>query len=150
MTDPLHIVCPHCDAINRVPQERLRQGGKCGVCHRPLFDGHPVALDDVARFDKHTARSDIPVLVDAWAAWCGPCRMMAPIFQEAAPALEPSVRLAKVDSDKVPEVLQRYGIQSIPTLLLLHHGRGIGRSTGVMALPQLVAWTKRHADSVAA
>jgi thioredoxin 2 len=150
MTDLVHIVCPHCDAINRVPQQRLREGGKCGSCHRALFDGHPVALDDVARFDKHTMRNDIPVLVDAWAAWCGPCRMMAPIFQEAAAALEPGVRLVKVDSDKVPEVLQRYGIQSIPTLMLLHHGREVGRNTGVMALPQLVAWTRRHADSVAA
>ncbi len=150
MSDPLHIVCPHCDAINRVPQQRLREGGKCGVCHRPLFDGQPVALDDMARFDKHATRNDVPVLVDVWAAWCGPCRTMAPIFQQAASALEPGIRLAKVDSDKVPGVLQRYGIQSIPTLMLLHHGREIGRSTGVMPLPQLVAWTKRHVDGVAA
>jgi thioredoxin 2 len=150
MADALHIVCSHCDAINRVPRERLREGGKCGSCHRPLFEKHPVALNSAARFGKHAERSDIPLLVDFWASWCGPCRTMAPIFEQAATQLEPDVRLAKVDSDAVPELLQRYSIQSIPTLMLVHHGWEIARQSGVMPLAQLLAWTREHVDGVKA
>ena len=112
MTSALHIVCPHCDSINRLPRERLRDRAKCGSCHRPLYEGRPAALDSAARFDKHARHSDILLLVDFWAAWCGPCRAMAPVFEEAT-QLEPELRLIKVDSDAVPELLQRYGIQSI-------------------------------------
>ena len=108
MTSALHIVCPHCDAINRVPRERLREHAKCGSCHLPLYEGRPAALNSAARFDRHAKHSDIPLLVDFWAAWCGPCRSMAPIFEQAAAQLEPEVRLVKVDSDAVPELLQRY------------------------------------------
>jgi thioredoxin 2 len=150
MADALHIVCPHCDAINRVPRERLRNGGKCGSCHRPLFEGRPAALDSAARFNKHAERSDIPLLVDFWASWCGPCRTMAPIFEQAATQLEPDVRLVKVDSDAVPELLQRFSIQSIPTLMLVHHGREIARQSGIMPLTQLLAWTREHASGVKA
>ena len=148
MASALHIVCPHCDAINRVPRERLREGAKCGSCHRPLYEGRPAALDGVARFDKHANHSDIPLLVDFWAAWCGPCRAMAPTFEQAATQLEPHVRLIKVDGDAVPELLQRFSIQSIPTLMLVHRGRVIARQSGVMPLPQLLAWTREHADGV--
>jgi thioredoxin 2 len=101
MTTTLHIVCPHCDAINRLPRERLRDGGKCGSCHRPLYEGQPAALDSVVRFDRHATHSDIPLLVDLWATWCGPCRAMAPIFEQAATQLKPDLRLVKVDSDAV-------------------------------------------------
>ena len=148
MTSALHIVCPHCDSINRVPRERLRERGKCGSCHRALYEGRPTALDSAARFDKHAKRSDIPALVDFWAAWCGPCRAMAPIFEQAATQLEPDVRLIKVDSDAAPELLQRYGIQSIPTLMLLHHGREIARQSGAVSLPLLLAWARERVDGV--
>jgi thioredoxin 2 len=148
MTSALHIVCPHCDAINRVPRERLGEGGKCGSCHRPLYEGRPAALNSVARFDKHAKHSDIPLLVDFWAAWCGPCRTMAPIFEQAATKLEPDVRLVKVDSDAVPELLQRFSIQAIPTLMLVHRGREIARKPGVMPLGQLLAWTREYVDGV--
>ena len=148
MTSALHIVCSHCDSINRVPRERLREGGKCGSCHRPLFEGRPAALNSVARFDKHATHSDIPLLADFWASWCGPCRAMAPIFEQTAKELEPDVRLVKVDGDAVPELLHRFGIQSIPTLMLVHHGREIARKSGVMSLPQLLAWTREHVEGV--
>jgi thioredoxin 2 len=148
LASALHIVCPHCDSINRVPRERLRGRGKCGSCHRPLYEGRPASLDSAARFDKHAKHSDIPLLVDFWAAWCGPCKAMAPIFEKAATELEPEVRLVKVNSDAAPELLQRFGIQGIPTLMLVHHGREIARQSGVMPLPRLLAWTREHVDGV--
>src|SRR4051812_18923959 len=127
MTAMLNVVCPHCDTVNRVPRERLSDGGKCGACHKALFERQPVALNSAARFDRHATLSDIPLLVDFWAAWCGPCRAMAPIFAQAASELEPQVRLVKVDTDAARELLQRFSIQSIPTLMLMHHGREIAR-----------------------
>src|SRR3979490_92978 len=146
MTGKLQIVCPHCDATTRLPPERLREPSKCGSCHQPLFEGRPVALNNAARFDRHARNSDIPLLVDFWAAWCGPCRSMAPIFEQAATQLEPDVRLIKVDSDAAPELLQRFSIQSIPTLMLVHRDREIARKWGGMPLPQLLEWPREHVD----
>jgi thioredoxin 2 len=143
MSDPLHIVCPHCQAVNRVPPERLGADPACGKCHQALFDGHPVALD-AAGFDKHLARNDIPMLVDFWAPWCGPCRMMAPEFVKAAAQLEPRVRLAKVDTEAEPSLGARYDIRSIPTLALFRGGREVARQAGAMQSAGIVQWARSH------
>jgi thioredoxin 2 len=116
----------------------------------PAIGRWPIALNSAARFYKHANHSDIPLLVDFWAAWCGPCRAMAPIFEQAATEFEPNLRLVKVDSDAVPELLQRFSIQSIPTLILVHRGREIARRSGVMPLPQLLAWTREHVEGAKA
>ena len=145
MNDPLHIVCPHCDTINRVPQAKLSAGGRCGHCHQPLFEAKPLMLDS-ARFARHAEKSDLLLLIDFWAAWCGPCRAMAPAFERAAQSLEPALRLAKVNVDEEPALAQRFGISSIPTLVLVQHGRELDRIMGARSEADLVAWaTNRRA-----
>lgn len=139
MSDSLHIVCPHCDAVNRIPKARLNEQPKCGKCHRPLFTAHPVELT-AANFNKHISRSDIPVLVDFWAPWCGPCKMMAPQFEQAAAQLEPRVRLAKVNTEAEQALGAQYGIRSIPTLALFKGGREIARQPGAMGATDIARW----------
>ena len=141
MSDSLHLVCPHCHAINRVPAARLGQAPNCGQCHRPLFEAHPLELT-AATFDKHISRNDIPLLVDFWAPWCGPCKMMAPQFAQAAGLLEPQVRMAKVNTEAEQGLGAQYGIRSIPTLALFRGGREIARQPGAMGAQDIVNWVR--------
>jgi len=143
MDNPLHIVCPHCDAVNRLPQARLAENPACGKCSQPLFNAHPVALTQHT-FAKAISRNDIPVLVDFWAPWCGPCKMMAPQFEQAAKTLEPRVRLAKVDTEAEQTLGAQYGIRSIPTLALFKGGKEIARQAGAMGTADIVRWAHSH------
>ena len=135
----LNIVCPHCNTINRVPEARLGDAPVCGSCGKKLFVGQPAELT-AANFDRHTGRNDIPVVVDFWAAWCGPCRMMAPHFARAAGELEPRMRLAKLDTEAAADIAGRYGIRSIPTLIVFDHGREVARQSGAMDSRALHRW----------
>lgn len=136
---PIIVVCPHCASANRLPAQRLADKPVCGKCSRPLFDGHPIELDEAA-FDAHVGRNDIPVVVDFWAPWCGPCHMMAPAVAQAARQLEPRYRLAKLNTDELQAIAGRYGIRSIPTLILFHHGQEVARQSGAMDAGSLVRW----------
>jgi thioredoxin 2 len=141
---PLLIACPRCGAMNRLARARLAQAPGCGKCHQPLFAGKPVALN-AASFDNHALRSDLPLLVDFWAPWCGPCLSMAPQFAAAAAQLEPQVRLAKVDTEAEPALGARFDIRSIPTMVLLRGGHEIARQSGAVGTAQIVAWVRAQA-----
>ena len=143
MRELRHIVCPRCQTINRVLHARLAEGPKCGQCHERLFTAHPIALT-AADFDMHATRSDILLVVDFWALWCGPCRMMAPAYEQAAKILEPHVRLAKVNTEEEQALAARFGIQSIPTVMLLRGGREVARQSGALGAQDIVQWVRAH------
>ena len=143
MQDAHHIVCPHCHTTNRVKASDRRNAPDCGSCHKPLFVAHTVALDEAA-FDKHIARNQIPVLVDFWAPWCGPCRQMAPALEQATAQLEPQVRVVKVNTEEAQALGARFNIRTIPTLALFVGGREVARQAGAMGAADIVRWTQSH------
>jgi len=137
----LNVACPHCHTANRVPAHRLGDAPKCGSCSGPLFGGHPVELAE-ADFDRHLANTELPVVVDFWAPWCGPCRAMAPVYERAARELEPKVRLAKVNTDEAQALAARLDIRGIPTLAIFERGREVARTAGAMSLARFVEWVR--------
>jgi thioredoxin 2 len=140
----VHVVCPACGAINRIPAERPALHAKCGTCHQKLFSGKPVAAD-AATFERHITRNNIPVIVDFWASWCGPCIAMAPAYERAASELEPEYRLLKVNTEAEQSLAARYGIRSIPTLMLFMKSREVARRAGASDTRGIVSWAKAHA-----
>jgi thioredoxin 2 len=141
MADMLLVACPACHTLNRMPRDKLAEGpgGKCGQCGTALFAGRPISLS-AASFERHAVRSDLPLLVDFWAPWCGPCQAMAPQFEKAAQRLEPAIRLAKLNTDEERELAARFDIRGIPTMILFRHGREVARKSGVLDAAGIAAW----------
>jgi thioredoxin 2 len=146
MSVSLHLVCPHCQATIRVPSEKLTQGPKCGQCHQAVFTGHPIELT-AATYAKQLERNDIPVVVDFWAPWCGPCRTMAPQFEQATKQLEPHVRFAKINTEVEQSLGARFNIRSIPTMKLFLHGKELASQSGAMSAQDIMRWVNTVAPS---
>jgi len=139
----IHITCPHCEVTNRVPENRLAQHPKCGKCHQALFTAKPVELNS-KNFSKLISNTNIPVIVDFWAEWCGPCKMMAPIFEQTAAIIEPKARLAKLNTEFSQDIASQYGIRSIPTLVVFKNGKEVSRQAGAMDQGNLVRFIKAN------
>ena len=135
----MHTTCPSCGAVNRIPAERTNEQGQCGRCKHDLFNGFPVDLTD-SDFARFLQKNDMPVVVDFWASWCGPCQMMAPIFKEVAADMKFSARFAKVNTEQAQQISAQFGIRSIPTLIVFQQGKEIDRLAGALPAPQLKQW----------
>jgi|SRR3954452_3326543 thioredoxin 2 len=140
---PRHIVCPHCDSVNRVAVNKPAREARCGHCHKALFTGAPVAVSATS-FERHIRHNSILVLVDFWAEWCGPCKMMEPVFARAAGELEPEVRLLKLDIEAAPDIATKYNIRSIPMLALFRNGAIVAQRAGAIDGPTLRSWLHQH------
>ena len=141
MSESLHVVCPDCSSTNNIPVDRLADNPGCGKCKQRLFKSHPLDLDS-SNFHKHIADNQIPVVVDFWASWCGPCKMMAPVFEQAASRLEPNLRLAKVNTETEQGLALQFNIRSIPTTIIFKNGTEVARQSGTMDLSGLINWVK--------
>jgi thioredoxin 2 len=138
-----NIVCPNCTSVNRIPSGRDTRRAKCGRCHQPLFTGRPTSVS-AKSFAAHIQRNDIPVVIDFWAEWCGPCKAMTPVYERVASELEPKVRFLKVDTEAEPELSARYNIRSIPTLMLFQNGNVVAQQAGAMGAEALRSWLRQH------
>jgi len=143
MSDSKHVVCPSCSATNRIPVDKFAAKPACGKCHKALFDGQPLVLN-AANFQQHIERDDVPIVIDFWAPWCGPCQMMAPAFARAAMVLSPNVRLAKVNTEEQQNIAAKFNIRSIPTLVIFKNGREVGRQAGAMSAEQIKSWIENN------
>src|SRR6185369_10526564 len=141
MAEYVRVVCPSCHTVNRVVRERLGPGANCGSCKERLLPAHPIELS-ASNFDRHVESNDLPVVVDFWAPWCGPCRMMAPAYEQAAQRLASEVRIAKLNTEEEPDIAGRFGIRGIPTMIAFRGGHEVARQSGAMDLPRILSWIK--------
>ena len=139
----MQVVCPHCLAINRLAENKPAQSGQCGKCHQPLFLAAPLDVNQ-QQFERHLMKSELPLVVDFWAPWCGPCKMMTPVFKQAAGQIEPRARLLKVNTEEQQSLATAYGIRSIPTLMVFSHGQEAARMSGALDLRGLLGWINQH------